>query len=209
MGKQGKLVTLKVIDDTTKTNLLSLYNRDSLGFDSYKNAIEELSFATQELPKPSYLFTLLIGGLAAVLGVQIRTMHRFVLRACYVRDLDYSVWWPWYVMRPLMGFLLGCAVVLLAEVNLLNIQTDNPSLFFWIGLAILTGFGAPDVVDRLYLVSKTLFGTGSGNQRAPEEEVPVDSDEEDAGGEEQKGGRRQVKPKPPTRAAMKVEHFMD
>lgn len=176
--KEGKLVTLNMIEDSTKAELLSLYARDSSGFEGYKNAIEELSFATQEAPRPSYLLTLLIGGLAAVLGVQIRSIHRFVLRVCYVKDFDLSIWWPWYVMRPVMGFLLGCAIVLLAEVNLLGVQTDNPSLYFWIGLAILTGFGAPDVVDRLYMLSKTLFGTSKGT---PEEEGIVVSEEvEDA-----------------------------
>ncbi len=204
-------MTLKAIDDSTKVKLLTLYSKDSTGFDAYKNAIEELSFATQEVPKPSYLLTLLIGGLAAVLGVQIRSMHRFVLRACYVQDFDLSVWWPWYVMRPVMGFLLGCAVVLLAEVNLLGIQTDNPSLFFWIGLAIITGFGAPDVVDRLYLLSKTLFGTGGSEiQRAPEEEVPADGGEEEAAaGAEKVQGADLTKAKRTQVQSPKIEHFMD
>lgn len=205
--KEDKLVTLRIIEDSTKAELLSLYPKDRLGFDDYKNAIEELSFATQEAPKPSYLLTLLIGGLAAVLGVQIRSIHRFVLRVCYVKDFDLSIWWPWYVMRPVMGFLLGCAIVLLAEVNLLSIQTDNPSLYFWIGLAILTGFGAPDVVDRLYMLSKTLFGTGGG---APEEESIVVSDEVQEGRVDADNGKSQPKKdRPAMERPIIKEHYID
>ncbi|MBK8564539.1 MAG: hypothetical protein IPN76_14700 [Saprospiraceae bacterium] len=159
------------IDDDGKEKLLGLYNPDSTGFNSYKIAVEELTFHSNTLPKPSYLLTLLIGGLAAVIGVQIRTIHRFVYRACYVQDMNIHVWWPWYVMRPIIGFLLGCTVVLLAQVNLLTVTGDKSSLYFWIGFAVLAGFGTPDVVDKLHQLSITLFGTKSSNESGNDAEL--------------------------------------
>lgn len=176
------LVAIQAVDDAAKETLLKLYDQDSVGYPAYQNAIEELAFETQNAPKPSYLLTLLIGGIAAVIGVQIRTIHRFLLRACYAYDLNIKIWWPWYVMRPVVGFLLGCAVILLAQVNLITIAHEDSSVFFWIGLSILAGFGTPDVVDRLHKVSETLFATSNNNSHSANQGNNVDPNPEHGGG---------------------------
>ncbi len=157
--EKQQILAIKQIDDEAKVNLLNLYAADSLGYATYKGAIDELAFKTnQSTSTPSYLWTLLLGSLAAMIGVQLRTIYRFVDRACYEKDLNAIIWWPWYVFRPLEAFILGALVILLAQVNLLNIEVGDASNLFWIGLAALAGFGAPDVIKRLRMVSKTLFG---------------------------------------------------
>ncbi|MFT5384532.1 MAG: hypothetical protein ACI81W_001933 [Saprospiraceae bacterium] len=161
-----QLLTIKEIDDKAKTNLLNLYPADILGYAAYKSAIDELAFKTnQNTSSLSYLWTLLLGSLAAMIGAQLRTIYRFIQRACYFKNLDAKIWWPWYVFRPLEALILGAMVVLLSEVNLLNFKVDETSNLFWIGLAALAGFGAPDVIRRLKMLSKTIFGFEEENEK--------------------------------------------
>ncbi len=155
-----KLLKVKgIIDDSTKIQLLALYPADSAGFDAYRSAIDLLAFRTQTSNnQPSYLLMLLLGGLAAMIGVQIRTIYHFLDHACYKKNFDAVTWWPWYVVRPWVGFLLGAAVILLAEVNLFSVSNAQSSQIFWIGFSILTGFSTPDVIRRLGKASEAIFG---------------------------------------------------
>lgn len=161
------LRTVHPIDDKAKKELIELYAPDSAGFDTYKIAIDHLAFQAQQAVQIPYLLVLIIGGLAAVIGVQIRTIQRFVQHACVEYDLDIKRWWPWYLMRPFAGFLLGCAVILLAQVKLLSFSNEDSTVYFWIGLAILAGFGTPDVLFKLHQLSETLFGNNQEETTHP------------------------------------------
>ncbi len=158
--EQARLLKVKgVIDDTVKMQLLKLYPSDSSGYASYQGAIDLLAFKTQtSANKPPYLLVLVLGGLAAMIGVQIRTIYFFIDHACYKKDFDAKTWWPWYVVRPWVGFLLGGALILLAEVNLFSVANAQSSQIFWIGFSILAGFSTPDVIRRLGKASEAIFG---------------------------------------------------
>lgn len=170
-----------IINDSIKKQLLELYPSDSTGYASYQRAIDWLAFKTQtSQSKPSYLYILLLGGLAAMIGVQIRTIYHFLDHTCYKRDFDAKIWWPWYVVRPWVGFLLGAALILLAEVNLFTVANSQSSQIFWIGFSILAGFSTPDVIRRLGKASEAIFGiddnprppANSGEKEKEKEETP-------------------------------------
>ncbi len=173
--EQARLLKVKgVIDDTVKMQLLKLYPSDSSGYASYQSAIDLLAFKTQtSANKPPYLLVLVLGGLAAMIGVQIRTIYHFLDHACYKRDFDAKIWWPWYVVRPWVGFLLGAALILLAEVNLFSVANAQYSQIFWIGFSILAGFSTPDVIRRLGKASEAIFGIDNNPRPTPVPTTPA------------------------------------
>jgi len=102
---------------------------------------------------------LILAGLSGVLGVLIRSIGNFVRIACFQNTLDVHRWWPWYLMRPALGFLLGLLSVLIIQARIFLPNTGSSTgTIWWLGIAILVGFGAEDFSARLRLVSQTLFG---------------------------------------------------
>lgn len=195
--EQAKRLRIKgVIDDSIKVTLLKLYHPDSIGFAAYQRAIDALAFKTQtSTSKPSYLLILLLGGLAAMIGVQIRTIYHFLDHACYKKDFNAVIWWPWYVVRPWVGFLLGSTLILLAEVNLFNVANAQSSQIFWIGFSILAGFSTPDVIRRLGKASEAIFGIDDNPRPTPSNPDVSENDKKnppapqpDAAGSEGKDG---------------------
>lgn len=178
--EQARLLKVKgVIDDSVKMQLLKLYPSDSAGYASYQGAIDLLAFKTQtSTNKPPYLLVLVLGGLAAMIGVQIRTIYFFMDHVCYKKDFDAKIWWPWYVVRPWVGFLLGAALILLAEVNLFSVANAASSQIFWIGFSILAGFSTPDVIRRLGKASEAIFGIDDNPRPTP---VPAPAAPENGG----------------------------
>jgi hypothetical protein len=127
----------------------------------YRAALDELAYESQTPGRYAFLWLLLLGGMGAVLGVQVRSINDFIGHFCYRDTLDIGKWWPWYFLRPVLGFLIGFVVVALVKSDLLASarKEGGDSTLWWIGLAVVAGFGADDVVRRLRLLSKTFFGT--------------------------------------------------
>lgn len=110
----------------------------------------------------------LLGG---ALGSTLRIFLDFVGNASYKNQLDFKRWWPLYFTRPVTGALLGLIVIILLKSNIMSL-TLNPNhsdSLWWLGLAILSGFGTIDATERLRLTSKAIFGdsknqsTGNNN----------------------------------------------
>ena len=70
-------------------------------------------------------------------------------------------WWPWYFVRPFLAFLVGVLIVILIKSDLMTSsqRAGSDGSLWWIGLAALAGFGLEDSLDRLRVLSKTLFAT--------------------------------------------------
>ena len=152
--------TLKQIDAQDKLLLLSLLEKDSLIYPAYSKAIDKLTFISNKASRIPFSLILIIGGISAVIGVQIRTMFDFVGRACYKKNIELKVWWPWYVVRPFLGFLVGGVVIVFIEASILKSAINyNVSNLFLVGVTVLAGFGVTDVVDLLRKLSKKIFGT--------------------------------------------------
>jgi hypothetical protein len=127
---------------------------------SYTAAVDNLTFKSNGQNDRYFLYLLSLAGLSGVLGTQVRAFANFIYVSTTRNDLDVGVWWPWYALRPVLGFLLGLMVVLLVQAKLFVPATDSlPSgTAWWMALAMLVGFAADDFAQRLRLVGQALFG---------------------------------------------------
>ncbi len=158
---------LGLIDDGLKTQLIALPGKIADGnqalqqaADSYVQAINQLAYKSEMTASKLFVFSLLLGGLSGLLGVQLRSVTNFVGVRCFSPDKwNFSRWWPWYVMRPVAGFLLGVVLILVVEGGLFTTGEVTSAKLSWrLGVAFLAGFGATDFTDKLRLVAQTLFG---------------------------------------------------
>jgi hypothetical protein len=164
-----KLIYHGLIDADRKAELAKLVPDDKAasqsadGGPSYWGAVDELAFDSNSAREKLILSLFLLGGISGVVGVLMRSIFNFVIIACFKNVLDWHRWWPWYIARPLLGFFLGLVCVLFIEADLFRPGGKAPAaIAWWVGIAILAGFGADDFVERLRLLSQTLFGGKSG-----------------------------------------------
>ena len=128
---------------------------------SYFKEINTLTFNSRQ-GAPKSIYVILACGLLAVFGVNIRSMWDFVGNASYKNELNMSRWWPWYFLRPLIGFMAGIGFYFLFNGGVLEINgigVSKSKLYLLLGLSALIGFGLNDFIERLRLVSKAMFGS--------------------------------------------------
>jgi hypothetical protein len=163
------------IDDKRKKELLSLIPSELVkdgdtqkqAVHGYSEAIDMLAYKSNKSTETFIVSLLILGGLSGWLGVQLRSISNFIGVACYKNELDVNRWWPWYVVRPVSGFLLGAVMVLIIDAGLFQAAEMNLTrTSWWIGAAFLAGFGANEFTERLRDVSRTLFGQSSGTERS-------------------------------------------
>ena len=83
----------------------------------------------------------------------------FVGVACYTENLDLLRWWPYYVLRPLTGFILGVILIAVVQGGYFTLGAASPiSSLAWGGIAFLAGFGEQEFTQRLRQLTKTIFG---------------------------------------------------
>lgn len=162
------------IDKELKRELLTLASpRDTanvgaevkISLQEYTKAIDTLAYNSNKDAGKIISLLLLLGGLSGVLGVQLRSMTNFIGVACYKGTLDVPRWWPWYLIRPAIGFVVGMISVLIIDAGLLSSEGAAPTrTSWWIGVAFLAGFAINEFTDRLRLLSKSLFGESSGER---------------------------------------------
>ncbi|SEM72980.1 hypothetical protein SAMN05192574_101623 [Mucilaginibacter gossypiicola] len=158
--KNGTLNTLHAINENDKTQLASLINDDDKVFQSYSLAVDQLAFASNQ-PKDSdiYFWLTLLYAIAGLLGVQLRTINNFIGIACYKKTFDFHTWWPWYLVRPLLGFITGGVVFLLIDSKqLLAGESAGGMSALALTAAFLGGFSADEFYELLRKVSKRIFG---------------------------------------------------
>ena len=162
-----QLKHIGVIDTKRKEELLALLENKGAGpsqklFQSYGEAIDKLAYKSNELLKGFILSLFWVGGLSGVLGVQLRAMINFIGVACYKNTLDVGRWWPWYFLRPLIGFVLGAVAVLTIEAGIFQAgENASGGTMWWVSIAFLAGFGSDEFTQRLRSLTQTLFGQGS------------------------------------------------
>lgn len=159
-SKNDSLKSLKAINDNEKIQLLNLavYKENSLV--SYNSAIDKLAFESNSEIKGIYYIMLLLSAICGAMGVQLRNISNFIGVACYKKAFDFKIWWPWYMLRPILGGLIGSILFILINGNLFTNQTATDySEFTIIALSVLAGFGAEDFLGFLRNLSKRIFGT--------------------------------------------------
>jgi hypothetical protein len=161
------LLNIGPIDAKLKTDLIALLatqnvERAEEAVQSYTGAINLLAYKSNECLRDFLAGLLFFGGLSGVLGVQLRSLGNFIGVTCFKTELDVKRWWPWYALRPVIGFLLGLAVVLLIKADLYTVGEKLPTgSLWWAAIAFLAGFGSSEFTDRLRLLTQTLFGKNS------------------------------------------------
>jgi hypothetical protein len=157
--KKDTIKSARPITDLDKANLLNLVKGAEDSSNSYKNAISELSFISNNQTRRSYLYILTLTAVCGAIGVQLRTINNFIGVTCFKNDFNFDIWWPWYFVRPLMGCLIGPVIFIIFDGNLLPMTTQfNYSNVLVIAVSILAGFGAEDVLNTLRTVSKRVWG---------------------------------------------------
>ena len=181
---KGALIYKGPIDDAMKKELLALIVMDNVPKElrdeeikTYREAIQTLACLSNAEAYRILLFLLLLSGIGGTIGVQIRSVSNFIGVACFKNELDLKRWWPWYILRPLLGFLFGILIVILIKANLF-MGTETPAEqgnLWWLGIAVLVGFGASDFSERLRLLTQTLFGKNfdKSGKRSTDESTTV------------------------------------
>lgn len=129
---------------------------------SFELAVDRLSFNSRAGATEILLWLLVVGGIFGASGSLARVYNSFLYVACYKggRGFDLGTWWPYYVLLPALGFILGVFVTVLLKANLLTIEDQSPAgNLWWAGVSIIVGFGAIDVAERLKSVGRALFGS--------------------------------------------------
>ena len=152
--------TRAVIDEKMKMELVKTYplRGDSANFAEFRQSVEQLAFQSAEMKGSYYWLLLLVSGFAAVVGVFIREMLDLIRHFCYKKDLDFKTWWPWYFLRPFVGFMFGVMVILFNGTDLLFQSANNNSDTYLIAIAIIAGISVEDVMFKIRKVSQVLFG---------------------------------------------------
>lgn len=158
-SKADSIKSSRIINDLDKVNLLGLVKEGADSSRTFKNAISQLAFESNRQLKTSYLFIIILAAICGSIGVQLRTINNFIGITCFKNDFNYDVWWPWYIVRPLIGLFVGPVVFIIFDGKLIPMSGQfNYSTALVIAITILAGFAAEDVLNTLRTVSKRVFG---------------------------------------------------
>ncbi|ULT25757.1 hypothetical protein KUH03_01800 [Sphingobacterium sp. E70] len=108
-------------------------------FSSYSQAIDKLAFQSNKSKDNNFgNWLILLYAIAGLIGVQMRTINNFVGVACFKNDFNFHRWWPWYLVRPILGFITGAVVFLMIDgKHLLDGQLSTGLSTTILGLAFL------------------------------------------------------------------------
>ena len=137
---------------------------------AYGSVIDRLAYESRKKASDILMWLLLVGGVFGAAGTVARMYGNFLQIACYERgrDFDLWIWWPYYVVLPVLGFIMGVFVTVLLKANLLSIENQSPSgNLWWAGISIIVGFGALDVSERIKAVGKGMFGSAKPKKVDP------------------------------------------
>jgi len=194
--KAKKIRTKASINESMKQELEKAYpwSTDSTNYTEFRRAVETLAFQSTDMKGRYYWLLLLVSGLAAVVGVIVREVLDLIRHFCYEKDLDFKVWWPWYVLRPFVGFVIGIIVVLFSGTDLLFSSTGNSSETYLIAIAVIAGISVEDVMFKIRKVSQVLFGNRKEDETTSSES---DGDTKKAGKRDQDSATNPAQPSAP------------
>ncbi|HYK01023.1 MAG TPA: hypothetical protein VE974_04655 [Thermoanaerobaculia bacterium] len=163
-AERRQLAHIGAIDARRKAELVALLAVDAAGARpeataGYWEAIDELTYQSNRGLTGLLVRLLLLGGLSGALGTHLRSLTAFIGNACFKNKLDLVVWWPYYVVRPFIGFIIGLVLVAIVQGGFFVVGRDSPAgTFTWIAVALLAGFGDDEFTQKLRQLTKALFG---------------------------------------------------
>ncbi|UCG47502.1 MAG: hypothetical protein JSU94_18705 [Phycisphaerales bacterium] len=164
--QSGRMFHRGPMSAKTKEQLIALVKVEPNSSQRFKDAaaqywaaVDRLAYQAGHVSEQLVAYILILGGLSGILGVQLRSVVSFVGNTCYKNELDIARYWPWYWMRPVIGFILGVVAVLVVQARLLFADQAAPAATsWWLAIGFLAGFGASEFTDKLRYLSRTLFG---------------------------------------------------
>ncbi|MGQ7944156.1 aminoglycoside phosphotransferase family protein [Flavobacterium sp. WC2509] len=159
--EKDTLISSEFINDNMKQELIGLAPDSIKSDNSYFKEVNVLAYKSQKSDQNQLPWLLIASGLISVIGVNIRSLWDFVGNASYKDDLDVDRWWPWYFLRPTIGFLAGVIFYFLYYGGMMELNTNKLSssrLYFLLAISGIIGFGLNDFIDRLRNISKAIFG---------------------------------------------------
>lgn len=162
--KKGTLNSLQSISEKDKSLLTALLTKDEKNgkiYQSYSLAIDELAYVSNEgQGRSGYCWIILLYCMTGVIGVQLRTINNFVGNACFKKEFNFDIWWPWYMLRPLLGFITGGVVFLLIDGKLFYASTMLNGLSpVVVALAFVSGFSCDDFFGMVRRISQRVFSS--------------------------------------------------
>lgn len=137
---------------------------------SFGLAIDKLAYLSNSELKYSSMYLFLLAGLGGAIGVQIRSMSNFIGVAVFKNELNVARYWPWFALRPFLGFVLGVVLVVMVKSRLF-VPSDTATQgditqgdMWWLGITVLVGFGVYEFHERLRSLARTMFGETSGER---------------------------------------------
>jgi hypothetical protein len=165
-----------LMDATQKEELVKLVAsggtepQATAGSISFQGAIDQLAYRSNDQRNAFMLSIFLLGGISGIVGVLMRSLFNFVRVTCFENKFDWHRWWPWYLMRPALGFFLGLVCVLFVEADLFQPSGKSTAgLSWWIGIALLAGFASDDFIEKVRLIGQTIFGDASGKSQGKQQ----------------------------------------
>lgn len=164
----GRVIFIKgALTEEDENKILSVFisngnvgAESSTSFLKFKSAIVLMVDKSDKLKNELSILIFYVALLGGALGSTLRIFLDFVGNASYKNQLDFHRWWPLYFTRPVTGALLGLIVIILLKSNImsLTLNSNHSDSLWWLGLAIISGFGTIDATERLRLTSKAIFG---------------------------------------------------
>jgi hypothetical protein len=182
-----QLIFVGAVDTNQKTELLALLPPETAekspeAVTTYQAAIDALAFESNQSLSSLVVALLCLGGLSGAMGTQLRSFTAFVGNACHTRNLDIVTWWPYYVLRPFTGFILGIVVVVVVQAGFLTVGNGQPSgTLWWVAVAILAGYSDDEFNQKLRQITKAVFGE---NDSAADKDPPASEQNVAGGGNE-------------------------
>ena len=169
-----QLVFVGAVDAKQKFELIALLPADAAenspdAVTTYQSAIDALAFKSNQGLLGVAVALLCLGGLSGAMGAQLRSFTSFVGNACYTERLDITTWWPYYLLRPFTGFILGIVVVVIVQAGFLSVGNGQPSgTLWWVAIAILAGYSDDEFTQKLRQISKAVFGEKDAATKKPD-----------------------------------------
>lgn len=132
-------------------------------FAMFGSLLGGLAFILNELISDNNKLELVVCTLLAGMGAVTYCMRGIYINVCALKNWDPS-WWPWYILRPLVGGFMGFMtyVFVKAGLPLLGAQSAKDSTNWGLfALAFAAGYNVDSFLRKIENVIESAFGIKS------------------------------------------------
>lgn len=186
MMNDSVISTRKYINNDDKVILSTLVERsDTAVYTKYMRAVDELAYKSNELSADALQNLMLLTLCFVMLGCVARTFYDYIGRKCYKKRQDMSVWWPWYVFRPLIGAPIAAFIIVASRCAMFSALFTAKDLNTYLVISFLAGFAMMEFLSMVRSTSKGLF---ERNEKPQSENKETENQNPPLGGTPGEGG---------------------